>query len=96
MAGKPELDAGELLIARAYAKLSTNRQIYMGGIGPVPSQVVDDWMDRKRIFNHAIRDHFEAVIVAIDLKTLQRANRPPSVDKPKMDQKPRKPRRSKP
>jgi hypothetical protein len=79
------------MIARAYAQLSTCRPIGMGGIGPIPITAVWEWEDRKGLIDRSVRDHFEAVIAAVDMTTLQRANRPPSDTKGTVE----KPRRSK-
>jgi hypothetical protein len=50
----------------------------MGGIGPIPVTAVWEWEDRNGLRDHSVRAHFEAVIAAIDVATMKRANRPPA------------------
>jgi hypothetical protein len=75
-ASKPELDAGSLVLAQAYAQLSTCRQFGMGSIGPIPAWAVWQWEDRNGITDLTVRRHVEAVLAAVDGATLRRANRP--------------------
>lgn len=76
MVNKPRLDDGAMVLARAYAKLSTCRTFTAVGIGPIPIDRVWEWLDRKGIRDPRVRDHAEAVLSAIDASTISRANRP--------------------
>jgi transposase InsO family protein len=75
LAAKPDLDRGGFELARAYAKLSTERNNGMT-LGPIRISKVWEWMDRTGIANPIVREHVEATLMAVDAITLKRANRP--------------------
>ncbi len=76
MAKKPHLDDGGMILARAYAQLSTCRAIGMGGMGPIPITAVWEWENRNGIRDARVRRHIESVLGSVDAAALGRANRP--------------------
>lgn len=71
LASEPELDAGGWAIARAFQKLSTERQVGMG-IGPIPIRAVWDWEDREGIYDPELRDFIETILMSVDALACKR------------------------
>jgi hypothetical protein len=71
-----------MILARAYAKVSTCRAIGAAGLGPVPVTAIWEWLDRNGITDPALCRHVEDVLGAVDAAAMRRANRPPTDAKP--------------
>jgi len=80
MAARVDLDEGEMLLARAFRRLSSCRQD-----GPIPVTAIWQWQDRDGVATYGLRAFTETVIVSLDLRELTKMarkakapNRPPS------------------
>jgi hypothetical protein len=89
LASKPALDDGGMILARAYAKVSTCRAIGAAGLGPVPVTAIWDWLDRNGITDPALCRHVEDVLGAVDAAAMRRANRPPAAEGPNIKAPPK-------
>lgn len=100
MASKPKLDDGGFVLANAYSVLSRCRP---GGFGltAIDPRAIWEWLDRNGVREPIVRQHFEAVIIAIDNITLRRASKKqkgggPSAEKPEKPTKPGRPEKPAP
>jgi hypothetical protein len=75
-----EIDAGEMLLARAFRRLSSCRH----DGGQIPVTAIWQWQDREGITAYGLRAFTEMVIVSLDLRELQRRARkpPPAPNRP--------------
>ena len=67
----PELDAGCMILVRAYAELSTCRPVGMGP-APIPITVMWQWCDRRGVRDPAVVDHFCLVLRLVDAAILRK------------------------
>lgn len=69
-----------MILARAYAQLSTTRSFGMG-MGPIPINRVWEWEERNDVTDQVLCRFVEDVVAGVDASMMQRANRPPPINK---------------
>lgn len=73
----PDLLPGAAELVAAFWRLGTNRNLGMGGVGPIPTLAIEDWLDR--VGNHDLDERAMVVdaILAMDRPFMAQINRKP-------------------
>jgi hypothetical protein len=68
---EPDIDYGLALFCHAYSRLSTERALGYGIVGPIPMSAIDRWCERRR-YDDDTAEHFIAVVLHVDAETMRR------------------------
>lgn len=68
----PHVDDGMRLLARAYARLATERPQGFSGMAQIPVSAMERWADRMRLARH-VAAHAIAVLRRVDQDMIYRA-----------------------
>jgi hypothetical protein len=72
---EPPADYGVALLCHAYARLSTERPLGFGCVGPIPASMIESWC-LQRGYDDDVIDWFCDVIAIVDAETMRRQQKP--------------------